>query len=67
MGHSLISRCRLGLGILVAGSLCAGCMGGDLGTSVAHKPHTVADTKKGGAADMDLLPAPPGWKTGTPK
>jgi len=55
------------VGILVVGATCAGCSSENLGTNVAHKPHALTGQKKGGGADMDLLPAPPGVKTGTPK
>jgi hypothetical protein len=58
---------KLGFGILAICLMCAGCSNGDLGTDVPHKPHSITGPKKGGGADLDLLPAPPGMKTGTPK
>jgi hypothetical protein len=67
MGRLLTLLFKLALGSLLAGMFCAGCMKPDLGTSVAHKPHSITGPKKGGGADMDLLPAPPGMKTGTIK
>ena len=60
-------RSRLLILAFVAGALCSGCMSPDLGTDVPHKPHAIGGAKKGGGADMDLLPAPPGMQTGTPK
>lgn len=63
----MTSLFRSGLGVLAIGVMCSGCTIGDLGTDVPHKPHPIAGNAKGGGADMDLLPAPPGMKTGTPK
>jgi hypothetical protein len=67
MGRSVTWRFRLAIGLVAIGVLCAGCQKEDLGAEVAHKPHEITGPKKGGGADMDLLPAPAGMKTGTPK
>jgi len=67
MDHSMTLRSKKALGLLAIAVVCAGCPSGDLGTSVEHKPHALTGQKKGGGADMDLLPAPPGIKTGTAK
>ena len=67
MGRSMTWRSKLALCMVAIGAVSAGCGPEDLGTSVAHKPHSTTGPKKGGGADMDLLPAPPGIKTGTPK
>jgi hypothetical protein len=60
-------RCKFALVIVAACAVCVGCQKEDLGTSVPHKPHDLTGAKKGGGADMDLIPAPAGMKTGTPK
>jgi len=67
MEPSVTLRFKAAVLIAVVVAVCAGCVKEDLGTSVPHKPHTLEDSKKKGAADMDLLPAPPGMKTGTSK
>ena len=67
MERSVTLRFRTAIGAALVVAACAGCGTGDLGTEVPHKPHTIEDSKKKGAADMDLLPAPPGMKTGTIK
>ena len=67
MERSMTWLSRLGIALLAVGAACEGCGGPDLGTDVPHKPHDLSAAKKGGGADLDLLPAPPGMKTGTPK
>ena len=66
MGRWETLRSKHVLGIVAVGLACVGCFRPDLGTSVAHKPHPLIGLKKGGGADLDLLPAPPGMQTGTP-
>jgi hypothetical protein len=67
MERSATLHFRVATGLALLAAICVGCGSGDLGTDVPHKPHSLEDSKKKGAADMDLLPAPPGMKTGTIK
>jgi hypothetical protein len=67
MGRLAISLSKWRVALLASGAICAGCGSPDLGTDVPHKPHDISGAKKGGGADLDLLPAPPGMKTGTSK
>lgn len=67
MERSMTLHCKAAIGVLALVAACVGCGREDLGQSVPHKPHTIEDMKKKGGADMDLLPAPPGMKTGTIK
>ncbi|MDR3692568.1 MAG: hypothetical protein P4L46_24525 [Fimbriimonas sp.] len=67
----MTSLCKVVLGVVTVGLTVGGCVKPDLGESVDHKPHVIgggpAQGKKAAGADLDLLPAPPGLKTGTPK